>query len=1159
MMKKASWLSLACTAAGWAVALLLFLPAASAQQNGSITGIVSDPSGAVIPGADITLKNEINGIERKTLSNAEGFFNFVSVPAGTYTVRVQMKGFRPWERTQIVMNLGDRRSITDINMQIESTPGETVNVTSTVESVTPVDSGEKSAVLGTKQLDNIAIVGRNAADFIKILPGMSMGMNGVANQASYTGETMGVGVGPIGSFSANGTRSGAMDIVADGAHIIDPGCNCGQAVTTNQEMTEEVKVLTSNFGADNQKGPVVVTSVTKAGGKDFHGEAYFYARNYNMNANDWYNNKSGVARPLSSYYYPGFNLGGPVLIPGTRFNKNRDKLFFFVGYEYYRQSIDNGTLTAVVPNDAMRSGDFSQAAINAVDPQHLWYQVDNMPSGFPGGIVPKSQWDSTGAGPGMLNLLPKPNANPLQTGGYNFVSGNLTYQNGYQLHPRVDYSISENTKLYVTWSRQRETGNRLTTLWWGNTQDVPYPSPLLEANNSDSLSANLTHVFSPTMTNEFIFTYTNLDLPWHFQNPAAIDPGKLGFAYKGIFGTNATHELPEYTGWGGGVATMLNPSGFQVTGSLYARKKLPTVADNFSKVLATHTIKAGFYWEQTGNNQPSSNNANGQWAMASWGGGSSGNAYADTLLGRIAQYNETNQDTIEPLAFHSVQFYVQDSWKVNRRLTLDYGLRFDHLGAWYDQSGNGLAVWDPALYNPNAAPTDLTGITWHKINSAIPISGTPSRALFYDPRFGLAFDIFGTGKTVLRGGWGMYHFHDEQNVQAPALAITQGTYSTCACNGILVSQIGNYGAHKTVPGNITTLQMGDNRQPLTKTYSFTISQRAPWKSLFEASYVGNSSTDQNNWNTSLYNINAIPFLGEFAGGHWSQSGDQQAFRPYQNYQALNVAKHELYQNYNALQVSWNKQSGRFNFLMNYTFSKNLGIREWSNEASNLNIADNYGPLALDHTHIFNVAYVYQMPDFYKGNKVLGGIVNGWQISGITQVQSGGNLQAIVNPNMNFSGYLLPGTVLPNGETLTSPVGMNNENTLGTPDLQLMPVLTCNPNANLAPNQRVNGNCFAQPTLGHNGSYEWPYIKGPAFWNADFSLFKNFQINESKKVQLRFSGYNFLNHPLPSFLNSGDPALNLTFDQSGKMNNPVFGMVNEKLGHRIIQMAAKFYF
>jgi hypothetical protein len=322
--------------------------------------------------------------------------------------------------------------------------------------------------------------------------------------------------------------------------------------------------------------------------------------------------------------------------------------------------------------------------------------------------------------------------------------------------------------------------------------------------------------------------------------------------------------------------------------------------------------------------------------------------------------------------------------------------------------------------------------------------------------------------------------------------------------------------------------------------------------------VGNESVDQNNWNTSFFNVNAIALGGEWVGSKWTSGGDAPDFRPYKNYQAINVAKHLLYQNYNGLQVSWNKQSGRFNWLANYTFSKALGIRLWSNEASNLNIRDNYGPLGYDRTHIFNLAYVYQMPNPIRNNKFVGGFINGWQFSGISQIQSGLELQAAVNQNLSFGGYLPAGTLLPNGTTLSAPQGMNNENTLGTPDVQLMPQLICNPSSGLKSGQYVNGGCFAPPTLGHNGSYEWPYIKGPAFFNHDLSLFKNFQIDESKKVQFRFSAYNFLNHPIASFLN-GDPNLNLTFDQSGKLNNQRFGYADQKFGHRILQLAVKFYF
>ncbi len=1160
--------SLQKTLGRWAAALAFTVPLL-AQQNGAITGIVTDPSNAVVSGATVTLKNDLSKDSRKSVTNAEGYFNFASVPAGTYSVTVEAKGFKTLQRTGIVLNLGDQLTLPNLKLEVGAT-AEAVTVSAEAESVTTVDSGEKSAVLSFKQMDNVPIEGQNAADFIKIMPGMAMASDAagmVQNQASYTGEKMGVGAGPIGSYSANGTRTGAMDIISDGAHIIDPGCNCGQATTMITDSMQEVKVMTSNFSAENQKGPVVVTGVTKAGGQNFHGEVFFYARNYNLNSNDWYNNTAGLPIPQSTYYYPGFNLGGPVLVPGTRFNKQRNKLFFFVNYEHYTQNIDNGALKAFVPTQAMRQGDFSPASLAAaglnLPSTSGWSNVNGgiNASTYPGGIIPPSDFDKTGAG--ILNLLPLPNANPAQTGGYNFVQGNVTYANGFQIAPRIDIAISENTKLYVSYRSQRESGNRRTTLWWGNTQDVPYPSQIIDTNNSDVVSANLTRVFSPTLTNEFIFTFSNLDLPNSFADPSKIDMNKLGISYKNIFGNPET-ELPEYTGWGGGVATMLNPSGFQLTGSLYAKKKLPTIADNVSKVWNTHTIKAGFYWEKTGNNQPSNSSVNGSMVVASWGSNSLGNAYADTLTGRIAQYSESNKDTILALAYHPISFYAQDSWKVNRRLTLDYGIRFDHLSPWYDENGTGLAIWNPALYNPNAPATALTGLDWHARDHNVPLSGVPARALFYSPRFGMAWDIFGTGKTVLRGGWGMYRYHDEQNVQAAALSITQGAYTFCAnnCNGVMISQIGTFQPSAVIPGSIGALKMGDDEQPLTETYSFTISQRAPWKSTFEASYVGNQSSHLNNWNTSLFNINAIPIGGEFVGGQWSNAPNTQSFYPYPNYQTVSIASHALWQNYNALQVSWNKQSGRFNFLTNYTFSKTLGVRLWSNAASNVGLNNDYGPMASDRTHLFNLAYVYRLPDATK-NHVAGALINGWQISGVTQVQSGLNLQASVSANMNFTGVLPAGTLLPNGQTLAADTGMNNQNTLGTPDAQLEPFVTCNPASGLHTKpgtfgQYINPSCFAPPTIGHNGTYEWPYIKGPWFMNHDLSLFKNYQFTEQRQLQFRFMAYNFLNHPMPSFL-GGDPGLNLNMNAAGQVTNQNFGTVTEKLGHRVIEMAVKFYF
>ena len=238
------------------------------STTGTLTGTVADASGAVVPGANVVLKNEGSGDIRRTVSNGEGYFTFSAVPPATYTITVDAKGFQNWQQAGVTMNAGDKRNISDIAL-IVGTSAETVEVSAAAAEITTVDSGEKSAVITTKALQNVAVVGRNAAEFIKIMPGMAI-TSSTENRASFTGEAHGTGSGPIGSFSANGQRTGALDITSDGAHIIDPGCNCGQAVDVNVDMTQEMKVMTSNFGADAAKGPILISAVGKSGTSAFH-------------------------------------------------------------------------------------------------------------------------------------------------------------------------------------------------------------------------------------------------------------------------------------------------------------------------------------------------------------------------------------------------------------------------------------------------------------------------------------------------------------------------------------------------------------------------------------------------------------------------------------------------------------------------------------------------------------------------------------------------------------------------------------------------------------------------------------------------------------------------------------------------------------------------
>ncbi|HBY62124.1 MAG TPA: carboxypeptidase regulatory-like domain-containing protein, partial [Solibacterales bacterium] len=793
----------------------------------------------------------------------------------------------------------------------------------------------------------------------------------------------------------------------------------------------------------------------------------------------------------------------------------------------------------------------------------IGYQVEGAANTYPNGIIPASAIDRNGQQ--LINLYPGSNASVQSTGGFNFVNVSTKPQNAYQLRPRVDWSISDNTKVFFSYNRQRDTAYYLDTLWWRPDPTVPYPTRIIAANESDSISANLTHVFSPTLTNELVVTYTYLNLPNSFEDPSKVDRAALGIQFPTLF-KNSVPQIPTLTGWGGGFANLIQPSGYQLTGSLYAKKTLPNIANNLSKVWGTHTAKFGFYWQSTTNDQPSSENANGQLIFANWGGNTSGNAYADLLTGRMAQYAERNKDVLFVMNYRQMDFYGQDSWKVTRRLTLDFGLRLSHLGPWRDTRGSGFAVFDRARYSNNPADVNkLTGIVWNQLDTSIPLSGAPSRALFYNPRFGMAWDIFGNGQTVMRGGWGVYRFHDEQNVVAGALGITQGSFGYTTPTAVTFQEIGAIQASFVAPGGVTVLDKNDNRQPTTRSYSFTISQKMPFKSLLEVAYVGNESYHLSNWNNGFGGLNLLPAgtlfrtPGQFTSDN-NYAPNADPLRPFRNYQSIKVINHEMFSNYNSLQVSWNKQTGKVNYMVNYTFGKSLGIRGEGGAPTGdpTNLANNYGVLNNDRTHIFNIAYVIELPNAPTSNRLLRGVSHGWQISGISQFQSGANLQGVVSSNFGMSGTIPAGTRLPDGTIIDRNIGLGAVQITGSPDVQAQPRLTCDPRQGRKEGQFINGACFAVPTPGNNGPFVMPYVKGPAFYNNDVSLFKNFNLSESRKLQFRVSAFNVLNHPLRSFQN-GDQNLLLAFNERGQLNNNRFGYADWTIGKRIFMLAAKFYF
>ena len=1173
------------------LALIALLPVMMWSQGlfATLTGVISDPSGAVVGGAHVTLKNAGSGDIRTTTTDSQGYYTFSSVPVGDYNLSVEAPGFQAYKVTGFGLTGAEKRNI-NASLQVGST-NQTVEVTGAADIIAPVDSGEKSNTLTTKQLENYVQVGSNAAEYIKIIPGFGI-TNGAQNKSNYSGQTIGInGNGDSGSqsplngaFSYNGLPGNTLDIVADGAHVSDPGCNCDTPVNQNSDFVQEFKVLTSNFSAEEQKGPMVITSVTKSGGSDFHGNAFFYARNYVLNSNDAYSNALGIKQPQNKYYYPGGSIGGPVLLPWTHFNRNRNKLFFFTGYEYYYQVLDTGQLTATVPTAGERTGNFSPAEVAKEGNVNASGRAPT-PVLFSNGSyqMPASQID-----PNMqklMNLYPLPNANPNATGGYNYVQSEIFNQNNIQWVSRVDLSISDNTKLFVRYNLQRETQQFPVGLWWRQSDQVPYPSAVEGKNRSDSVTGSLTHVFSPTMTNETVFAYTFVGFPNVFQDPTKVNRTSVGFADPTLF-KNGVSQIPSFGGNGssGQAALIFNPGGFEAggtSGGLYANKYMPSASDTLTKVIGTHTAKIGFFYEWIRNAQPANNNTNGsmQYVPTNNTTFTTGNAYADMLQGNMSQYQEANFNRINDISYNTYEGFVQDSWKVTPRLTIELGLRMTHFTPWADDEGFGYSVWNPKNYSSAnngacaAAPT-FCGFNWHSRNSAVPVGGFPMRTVYWQPRTGIAYDLTGKGNTVFRGGWGRFYYHSGQftsglDTSAGSETVTL-TPSSIGNKPLLASQL-NTIPFSAAPAAPAAVDSADSAQPYTDSYSATISQRLPWSSLTEISYVGNTSHALQNSNGPGSSQNLVP-VGAMLSASNPYTANANNYRPYVGYGDINLATNNLYANYNALQVTWARQSGRYNLQANYTFGKGLGIVGPNN--ANLgsgqatldpfNLRNDYGVQPGNRTHIFNLSYSLELGSPYKGNRYVGGAVNGWQLSGIVQAESGANL------TYNSSGYNFNiqtnGAIIPGSKSVANPNGIpiSNQSILGTNAISLNPILTCNPTQNLGPNQYVNGSCFSVPTkVGQNGPTLLPAIYGPGFFDADLGLFKNFQMGERYKVQFRVQAYNFLNHPLWSFPN-GTNNLTLQYAQNPTtgaitQTNTSFGTTQFKQGNRIVELAVKFFF
>jgi hypothetical protein len=1170
-----------------------------AQNAGSLRGTVTDSTGAVLPGVSVTLTNEATKFARTAVTDSNGAYFFSAVEPGTYSLGAAISGFKTRAFKGIKVNANDTRGL-DVALEVGQ-QSETVTVTAE-RAIIRTETGAREGTITSEQIDNLSIISRSPMELLRILPGVV-----APDQSTLESVSNGGGANQTNAYTVNGVRGSNNVITLDGSRMIDIGSNSGLIIAPNTDFVAEVKVQSSNYAAEFGSGGVQVSAITKGGGSEFHGTIYDYVRHYKLAANDRSNSIAGVKKPQSKYQYPGGNLSGPILIPGTGFNKNRDKAFFFFGIELWRQKVDTGSSFAVVPTLRQRQGFFDdyQGGQNLNQPTSV-----NIPSGFPGAGSPAPGNNLSPyidpMGRKLMGLYPAPNyVDPKNR--YNYVFNALQPQNTTQLTLRLDYNFSDSTRAYVRMAQDKGQVDQRRGLWW-NSSDYDLPTSINNTQLGRSASLNVTSVLSPTITNEVLFTFSKLKLDNVHADESAISLAGLGLGgYHGFFGEQSPFVPMEIYSWGQGLGNLWDPSDQH---NIFAYNSSLMFSDTFTKVLNTHAIKIGTSLERANKFQNFQNDATTAITLGSgWIPGSTGNDFGDLLVGRPAQVNSGT--ALNPGNFRAwnLDGFVQDSWKVKKNFTLEYGLRFSKWTNNEETAGLG-AVFLPDTYVRNGATfldaqkTQVNGVAYAS-KGQVPKSLVASRSIFWMPRVNFAWDIKGNGSTVFRGGAGLFYNRPMGNAEYDVIRIPPNGYNTSinaydgaglGPNGFTyatvplvnpLNQIGKVGVDSVNPNSID--------YPRLVTTSLSVAKRIPFQQVFEVGYVG--TFGRHLLNRRQFNI--IPD-GTLLSGRIGNSDlsnpvnrvalDGSAVTAQRPFPALNYVRWWEYtstSNYHSLQATLSRQTGkRFQYFVAYTFSKALGTSFANGEYDDVDPFDprhrSYGVLAYDRTHILNVSYNYQFPDLISKGGVLGSLVNGWQVSGITSWASG------VPISVGFQGDITSVGVQQAWWGTPDHVGYRVQNAVATGS-SITPVFTCNPvlgGKNKVGNKILDVNCMGFPGFGQSGPFTSPqYIRMPSRSNWDLTLFKNFKLGEgNRKIQFRFGAFNIFNQAVPGTLgqdidlrldtrcnvrvngvpngiggtvdNICDPTKGFSFTSQTLEN---FGKIVLQRGHRVVELALKLYF
>jgi len=1184
-----------------------------AQDTATIVGTVSDSSGAVIPGAKISVTNPVRGFVRDLTSNTAGEYVANRIPIGDYVISCEALGFQKLERKGITLSAGQTQRV-DLILTVGQL-NQKIEVVGNVAKV-ETENATISNVVTSKQIDNLALNGQNFLGLTFLVPGaMITNSQPEAMQLGHSGSEV--------SASFNGARTNYSQLEYDGGNNAqESSTSIGGAVVPALDSIAEFRVSTSNYGADvGQHSGALVEVVTKGGTKEFHGTAYENVRNDAMDANDFFANRAilgpGANAPKTPLKWNifGYTFGGPFEIPG-HYNTSKTKTFFFWSQEWARYRSAN-LINDNVPTPLERQGDFSQCDpssgnyLGNVDPA---FQPQNgclLPT-LPGATTPvDTVTPVNNNGTDWLNAYV-----PLPNSGYTgYVHAASTPTNFSDTIIRVDQNLSDKASMFARFSSDTWNNTTVPALWFGGNYDTTESDYVVPARQSVwHLNLNL----KPTLMNEFIISYT--DTP-HWVYPKA-GPGSpdhsvdrpSDFSASHFFPANASVPLiPSVDVCGGAAGACFYEDNGPFLGR-YDAEPLFTYRDNLAWIHGKHTLKFGFNLEKFQLNEQVV--MWGDWAQGFFNfypghPGSTNNALADMFLGEIGNYTETtfNNHGVYTGGYawehdRRTDFdpYIQDDWKVNHKLTVNFGVRYYLLIPGHDISHPTVdSSFIPNLYSAGAAAilqandTLLANPATGQVNSFLNYGNglvecgvTPMPKGCQEipkgnvgPRFGFAYDPTGSGKTTFRAGFGIYY---EPGAAIGALS-EEGNAPTQVAPYLYNLTTYNFntsgGFAAFGPGSIYTIPF-HLKDPSIAQFNFDIQHEFRGNYLATLAYVGT----QGRHIDSAQNLNQVPVgvgmmnVPALAGNnqYCDASGNCNVqnvlmnnllpadfFRPYQGFSSISGNEPEATSGYNALQVNVRHTAGHGLTLdASYTYSHNIDDNSGGGATG---VDDNYdlnrwkSTSSLSRAQVFTANYVYDLPFFKNSHNAFARQgLGGWRLSGITSLFTGTPMDF----NCGILGYST-GIGTSTRCNTTGPIKISKST---YDDPVYGPIKQWFDLTNVT--EPYESQLYANGQPGMFGYMGRNMLTGPGRNNWDLALFKEAALpwfkGEHSTLQFRLETFNTFNHVQWQGVNvgcngtpynDGTPAWGRTC--GGATYNPGNGTVSSDWGPRNVQLGMKFIF